>query len=314
MFWSDNSVAKVASRTMDWAVSDDPVLWAVPEGTRRMAGETAWESRFGVVGLSMWDSGTTDAMNSAGLAAHLLYLGSAGFTAPGGPGAVSNLLWAQWVLDHCATVEEAVSALRDMSIVSVPIRGQQMGCHLALEDASGDSAIVEPIDGALRVHHDPSYQVMANDPAFDEQLEHLRHYRPFGGNRPLPGGIESADRFVRAAYFLHYLPEPKDLAEAVAGVVNIAGTVACPPGAPYEDFGVYPTWWISAVDLTNLTYYFWSRLSPSLVWVELSDLDLSPGSPVRSLDPVTPADAGDVAEPGLAGDVTARLAPAVLPY
>ena len=59
VFWSDNSVAKVVSRTMDWAVSDDPVLWAVPEGTRRAAGDGVWESRFGVVGLSMWDSGTT---------------------------------------------------------------------------------------------------------------------------------------------------------------------------------------------------------------------------------------------------------------
>jgi penicillin V acylase-like amidase (Ntn superfamily) len=210
VFWSGNSVAKVASRTMDWQVSDDPVLWAVPEGTKRAAGQAAWQSRFGVVGLSMWDSGTTDAMNSAGLAAHLLYLGAAGFAAPGSPGAVPNLLWAQWVLDHCATVDEAVRALHDLRIVSAPVRGQDLGCHLALEDGSGDSAIVEPIDGKLRVHHGPQYQVMANDPPFDEQLEQLRRYRPFGGDRPLPGGIESIDRFVRAAYFLHYLPEPAD--------------------------------------------------------------------------------------------------------
>jgi penicillin V acylase-like amidase (Ntn superfamily) len=305
VFWSDNSVAKVVSRTMDWLVSDDPVLWAVPEGTRRAAGDAAWESRFGVVGLSMWDSGTTDAVNSAGLAAHVLYLGTAGFAAPGSPAAITNLLWAQWALDHCATVDEAVSALRDLPVVSVPVRGQELGCHLALEDASGDSAIVEPIDGKLRVHHGPEYQVTANDPAFDEQLENLRHYRPFGGDRPLPGGIESVDRFVRAAYYLHYLPEPRDLAEAIAGVVNIAGTVSCPPGAPYEDFGVYPTWWTSAIDLTNLTYYFWSHTSPSLIWVELSSIDLRRGSAVRSLDP---------RGPGLVGDVTARLAPAALTY
>ena len=305
VFWSDNAVAKVASRTMDWLVSDDPVLWAVPEGTRRAAGDTAWESRFGVVGLSMWDSGTTDAVNSAGLAAHVLYLGTAGFAAPGSPAAITNLLWAQWVLDHSATVDEAVSALRDLPVVSVPVRGQELGCHLALEDASGDSAIVEPIDGTLRVHHGREYQVTANDPAFDEQLENLRHYRPFGGDRPLPGGIESIDRFVRAAYYLHYLPEPRDLAEAIAGVVNIAGTVSCPPGAPYEDFGVYPTWWTSAIDLTNLTYYFWSHTSPSLIWVELSGIDLRRGSAVRSLDP---------RGPGLVGDVTARLAPAALTY
>jgi penicillin V acylase-like amidase (Ntn superfamily) len=262
VFWSDNSVAKVVSRTMDWAVSDDPVLWAVPEGTRRAAGGGVWESRFGVVGLSMWDSGTTDAVNTAGLAAHLLYLGAAGFAAPGTPGAISNLLWAQWTLDRFATVAEAVAALSDRPVV-------------------------------------------ANDPPFDDQLENLSRYRPFGGSRPLPGGIESADRFVRAAYFLHYLPEPANLAEAVAGAVNVAGTVSVPPGAPYDDFGVYPTWWTSAIDLTNLTYYFWSHASPSMMWVELSGIDMRPGSPVRSLNP---------RGLGLVGDVTARLTPAALTY
>ena len=224
---------------------------------------------------------------------------------PTAPGAVPNLLWAQWVLDHCATVAEAVGALRDLPVSSVPVRGQELGCHLALEDASGDSAIVEPAGDRPQVHHGRQYRVMANDPPFAEQLANLRQYRPFGGDRPVPGGIESADRFVRASYFLHYLPEPRDIAEAVAGVVNIAGTVSCPPGAPYEESGVYPTWWTSAVDLTNLTYYFWSHTSPSLIWADLARIDLRPGAPVRALDP---------RGTDLAGDVTGRLAPAELLY
>ena len=206
IFWSGNGVARVAARTMDWQVSDEPVLWAVPEGTARRAGGLSWKSRFGV-GLSMWGAGTTDGVNSAGLAAHLLYLGSAGFAAPGSPDAVPNLLWAQWVLDQHATVAEAVAALRDAAVVSVPVRGQELGCHLALEDASGDCAIVEPADGMLQIHHGREYQVAANDPPFAEQQANLRRYRPFGGDQPVPGGIESADRFVRASYFLHYLPD-----------------------------------------------------------------------------------------------------------
>ncbi len=196
-------------------------------------------------------------------------------------------------------------ALREMSVVSVPVRGQELGCHLALEDASGDSAIVEPDGGRLRIHHSSEYQVVANDPPFAEQRANLRRYRPFGGDQPVPGGIESIDRFARASYFLHYLPEPRDAAEAVAGVVSIAGTVSCPPGAPYEDFGVYPTWWVSAIDLTHLTYYFWSRTSPAVIWAELPRLNLRPGAPVRAIDP------GD---PGLAGDVSGCMLPAELSY
>ena len=73
---------------------------------------------------------------------------------------------------------------------------------------------------------------MANDPPFAEQQANLRRYRPFGGDQPVPGGIESLDRFVRASYFLHYLPEPRDAAEAVAGVVSIAGAGALPAWRP----------------------------------------------------------------------------------
>ena len=88
-------------------------------------------------------------------------------------------------------------------------------------------------------------------------------------------------------------------------MVSVAGSVACPPGAPYEDFGVYPTWWMSAIDLTNLTYYFWSRTSPALIWVELPRIDLRAGTPVRAFDPT---------DPDLVGDVSGSLLPAELSY
>ena len=163
IFWSGNGVAKVVSRTMDWAVSDEPVLWAVPEGTRRSTRGLTWRSRFGVVGLSMWGAGTTDGVNSAGLAAHLLYQGSAGFAPPDSPGAVPNLLWAQWVLDQYGTVAEAVSALREVSVVSVPMRGQELrvppsprGRRRGFRHRSSRQA--DP-----RIHHSSEYQVVANE-------------------------------------------------------------------------------------------------------------------------------------------------------
>ena len=105
----------------------------------------------------------------------------------------------------------------------------------------------------------------SNDPVYEDQLVNLARYRPFGGELPLPGDILSPDRFVRASYFLHYLPEPQTYAEALAGPILIARNVAVPPGAPYDDFAVYPTWWISAVDVTNLCYYFQVVTSPNLI-------------------------------------------------
>lgn len=49
-------------------------------------------------------------------------------------------------------------------------RGHQATVHLALEDSTGDSAILEYINGKLVIHHGRQYQVMTNDPPYDQQL------------------------------------------------------------------------------------------------------------------------------------------------
>jgi len=73
---------------------------------------------------------------------------------------------------------------------------------------------------------------MANDPTYAEQLANAARYEAFGGALPLPSDIVSADRFVRAAYFLRHLPRPANELEAVAGVIRLAHNVAIPYGAP----------------------------------------------------------------------------------
>jgi penicillin V acylase-like amidase (Ntn superfamily) len=307
VFWSSNGVAKVVSRTMDWRVSDQPDLWFVPAGTVREGhagrGPHSWTSRFSSTVLSMWRAGTVDGMNSQGLGAHGLYLDDAEYEPRDSRPGVASALWVQYVLDCFATVEEVVHALPDVQIVSVPIKGQQMGGHLAIDDASGDSAIIEPIGGTMVVHHGREHTVMANDPSFDEQLANLTRYRPFGGDLPPPGDITSLDRFVRMRYFLHYLPEPEDQYQAVAGVFHLASNASVPYGAPYDDDDVYPTWWIAAADLTNLTYYFWSTLSPTALWVSIPDL--ATHDTVGSLNP---------RDPKLSGDVSSVMTSTALPY
>ncbi|MBX8814609.1 linear amide C-N hydrolase, partial [Ochrobactrum sp. MR34] len=78
--------------------------------------------------------------------------------------------WAQYVLDNYATVEEAVTALKDepFTIVTdkVPGESRLATLHLSISDASGDSAIIEYIDGKQVIHHSREYQVMTNSPTF----------------------------------------------------------------------------------------------------------------------------------------------------
>lgn len=309
IFWNTNGVAKTVSRCMDWAVSDEPELWFIPRGTPRTGGDdpdaASWSARYANIAVSMWGIGTVDGINERGLAAHALYLDpdDVQLAEPDGRPAVANALWAQYLLDNFATVADAVAAVEDIRIFSPLIRGDHLGVHIALEDPSGDSAIIEPIGGRMVVHHGHEYTVMSNSPPLDDQLENLTHYRPFGGELPPPGDITSRDRFVRASYFLHYLPEPASAEHAVAGVFQLISNVSVPFGAPYDDGGVYPTWWHSGADLTNLTYYFGATDSPSIFWLDLNGL--REGSEVLRLDP---------RDPSLVGEASVRLKPGALPY
>jgi choloylglycine hydrolase len=299
VFWNSNDVAKVCGRTLDWATSDDPRLWAIPRGTARVgqtgAGAANWTTRYGTVSMQGWGVATTEAVNEAGLSARVLYLEATEWEAPDERPVLANLMWTQYAADNFATVEEALDGLSKVRIESVPIHGAHLGGHLLLEDAGGDSALIEMLGGRPTVHHGARYDVVANDPPYDQQVASLPRYRPWGGELGIPGDIVSEERFVRATYYLSHLPEPADELEAVAGVFGVVRNCQVPYGAPDNRFDTYPTWWSSVTDLTNRVYYFQSTRAPNVVWIELDALDLSPGTGVRSLNPRDPELVGSIA-------------------
>ena len=141
----------------------------------------------------------------------------------------------RYLLDNFASVNEAVAALHDVQVVPVPIgkKSKIFGLHFAIEDKTGDSAIIEFIDGNLVIHHGREYTVMTNDPPYNVQIENLDRYEAFGGEDPLPGNIEADERFVGLQYFSQYLPETRDHDKAVAYMLSVMRTVAAPFGAPY---------------------------------------------------------------------------------
>ena len=300
----------VFCRTLDWAVSDEPRLWALPAGLERCGTPEGdglrWTSRHASVVVSGWDLLTSEGMNDAGLAAHLLYLADTTLPSVDDRAALGNTMWAQWVLDTCATVDEALDAFTGIRIVDVPARGQSLPLHLALEDRSGDAAVIELIGDRPVIHRGDDARVVTNEPPLTEQLANLRNYAGFGGDLPLPGDVDPASRFVRGRYFLDHLPAAADADEALADAVSVIRSMSVPFGAPSEPFGTYPTWWISAGDLVGGTYLLQSTRSPFATWLAVpaacrAAADCGP----MSMDPTDPA---------RAGDVLGALAPADLPY
>ena len=156
--------------------------------------------------------------------------------------------------------------------------------HLSVTDASGDSAIIEYLDGKPVIHHGRQYQVMTNSPTYDEQLKLNAKWDNVDKNTDLPGSIQSADRFVRASYYLNNLPQTTDQRQAVVGVFSVMRNVSVPWGVgDPEHPNLSPTYWRSVADSTTKIYYFESALSPNIVWVNLNNINFAPGSGVRAV-------------------------------
>jgi choloylglycine hydrolase len=129
----------IVARSMDWATTTEPILTVFPRGVEHDGGKVGtmeavpvnplhWTSTYGSVVTTIYGIGTADGINEAGL---------------------QGALWAQYALDSSATVAQALEKLQAIQVVKISIvkhgTTQNATVHLALEDATGDSAILEYI-------------------------------------------------------------------------------------------------------------------------------------------------------------------------
>ena len=200
-----------------------------------------------------------------------------------------SLFFGNVMLDNFANVAEAVTAMEDanFAIVSdfIPGTDKFTTVHLSLSDATGDNAIFEYIGGKLVIHHDPSYVVMTNDPAYEKQLAIAKYWENIPGKTFLPGSVTAPDRFVRASFFIKSIPQTADTRIAVASVFSVIRNTSVPYGFEIEGYpNLSTTRWRVVADQKNLVYYFESALTPNTFWVDLKKLDFSEKASVRKLD------------------------------
>lgn len=311
--WTADGQPVLVGRTMDWTEKMGTKIYVMPKGIERQGlvkvNPLKWTSKYGSVAAIIWDSATTDGINEAGLNANLLYLAETNYgdkrdsSLPG----LSVSVWAQYFLDNFASVAEAVEAVESFQVRPFQLIHQgkpaNAPVHLSLADSSGDSAVIEILNGKPVVHHGKQYTVMTNSPIYSEQLVLLKQYAGLGGKKPLPGTAEAEDRFARGAYYLTQLTKsPASYQEAVAGVLSVIRNMSTPLGFvdPVKP-NVAPTQWRTVSDLTNNRYYFEFTDMPNVVWIDLNKMDLNAGAPVQMFDL-----AGDFEA---AGDVSAKFKP-----
>lgn len=286
----------ITARSMDWKTEIDANLWIFPKGIKR-TGEVGslsvkWTSKYGSIATSAWDIATADGMNEKGLVANVLWLVESEypkFNPNGTKQGLSISLWAQYVLDNFATVGEAVNYLKDEPFVLVsdyiPGSDKFTTLHLSISDARGDNAIFEYINGKLVIHHDPSYVVMTNSPTFDQQLSLNEYWKGIPGTIMLPGTNRAADRFVRASYYIHAIPQTSDIRTSTASVFSVIRNCSVPFGISSEsEPNISSTRWRSVSDHKNLVYFFETALTPNTFWVNLKEFDLSEKGKVMKLN------------------------------
>lgn len=278
----------ITARSMDWKVDIGANLWVFPRGMKR-SGEAGpnsirWTSKYGSVIASGYDVSTTDGMNEAGLVANVLWLVESSYPKYDGKGpGLTIAAWAQYALDNFATVREAVDALakEPFTVVTDNVPGQNRlaTLHLSLSDASGDSAIIEYIDGRQVIHHSRAYQVMTNSPTFEKQLALVEYWKQIGGTVMLPGTNRASDRFARASFYIDAIPKSEDPVEALASVFSVIRNVSVPFGlSTPEEPNISSTRWRTVSDQKRKLYFFESALTPNVFWVDLNKLDFSEGS------------------------------------
>ena len=258
----------VTGRTMDWKEDLKSNIYVFPRGIERAGADKGntihWKSKYGSVITAGYDIGTSDGMNEKGLVANLLYLAESDYYRPNDTRPVMGIsIWTQYVLDNFATVDEAVKELsKETFRIDAPDmpNGAKSTLHLAISDASGNSAIFEYIKGKLIIHEGKEYQVMTNSPSYEQQITLNNYWKQIGGLVMLPGTNRAVDRFVRASFYINVIPQTDNQREAVAGVFSVIRNVSVPLGisVPAQP-NISSTRWRTVADQKNKVYFLESK-------------------------------------------------------
>ena len=260
--------AAIRGRTLEFGFPMQSKVLIVPAG-KEFTGTLpdggkglAYTSRYGMVGANALGLPVIlDGLNDQGLSVGLFYFpGYASYT-PVTPDnakrAIAPHEFGLWALANFTTVDEVREGVKDIVVVPTPAaglgsaQGAVAPAHFFLQDKSGKSIVVEPVDGTLKVHDAP-LGVMANAPTYDGHMTNLANYinlspkdidsKKLGsitlsalgsgaGMLGLPGDFTPPSRFVRAAMFSQTATPNKTAEDAVLSVFHILNQFDIPKGS-----------------------------------------------------------------------------------
>ncbi|WP_026971191.1 linear amide C-N hydrolase [Aliagarivorans marinus] len=226
LLWETQDHGVFVSRTMDWMEDNYPTLEVRAAG-QSYTGHSSdnalqWTSKYASIGMTLYGIGIIDGFNEVGFSANGLFLDeetTGDLTSD--KSQVLNAVFVAYLLDNFASVEQALENLDQIEIQQFEFNGIAMKGHYSLQDASGDSAIIEFLDGQWQVYHGKQYDVLTNSPVFSEHLANWEAAKPqaddvVDGQFPVPGNIISSQRFIWNKYMKSQLQEPTSYTNGIA--------------------------------------------------------------------------------------------------
>ena len=302
--------AAIRGRTLEFGFPMQSKVLVVPagkdfNGTLPDGGKgLAYTSRYAFIGANALNMPVIlDGLNDQGLSVGLFYFpGYASYTPVTDENksrALAPYEFGAWVLASFATVDEVREAVKQIVLVPTPApglgspQGMVPGTHFFIQDKSGKSLVVEPVDGTLKVHDAP-LGVMTNAPTYDWHMTNLANYLNLSpkdidqiklgdttiaalgsgaGMLGLPGDFTPPSRFVRAAMFSQAAVPNKTAEDTVFAAFHLLNQFDIPKGSVINAAVGEPTpeitEWTSVADLKNLRWYFRTHKDQSIHMVDL---------------------------------------------
>tara|TARA_R110000868_G_scaffold144960_5_gene364576 strand:+ start:9985 stop:11196 length:1212 start_codon:yes stop_codon:yes gene_type:complete len=180
-----------------------------------------------------------------------------------------------YILGTASSTKQAVSELQRVQIIASAANSVIHGkhntaiippIHLVIRDKSGDSAVVEWLDGKTVIYQHAG-PVLTNAPTYAWQAANAERYDYVSADNAnskyqgaymngsgftgIPGDFSPPSRFARAVQIIHNLPTPQNNNEAVEMALGTIDNIQVPLGTNHS-----PTFWKSVSDLNHNTYYY----------------------------------------------------------
>ncbi len=276
---------QVFGRNFDWSF-DDALLVVNKRGCRKKSttrseekGQKAiWTAKYGSLTFNQYGRELPQGgMNEVGLVVEGMSLKETQYPIPDSrPYVGSSLQWRQYILDTCATVAEVIATDKKIRITNTS-RGP--GVHFLVLDKDGDCALIEFLDGHMKIYRGSNLPVaVSTNSPYEASLEYLQINKP-----PIIDKWNSIQRFITASHRLKGYDKDSEKNNLVDYAFNTLSEVS------FDS-----TQWRIVYDNINMHAYFKTKTNNKIRYIHFSKLDFSPQSQVKILD----------ANAKLTGDVT----------